>query len=219
MYRLEFNLFIINSVKALFSDNCIHIAYFYSIFIKYVQEYHIGHSASEKAWLEYTKAKESFILRLFYGQIKSTVKCTVCREESATFETFSNLSLELPMINIERCHILDCFNMYFNGENISGWNCPRCKVPRDAIKKLDISKLPPVLIIHLKRFYGDSYSFRKKSVFVEFPLTDLNMRDYVSPKERSNLSSKQHVYNLYAVSNHYGTMESGHYTGMNNLNF
>ncbi|CAG9804419.1 unnamed protein product [Chironomus riparius] len=173
----------------------------------------IGQSPpSEKAWLEYTKAKESFILRLFYGQIKSTVKCKVCGEESATFDTFSNLSLELPMINIERCHIMDCFNLYFNGENISGWNCPRCKVPRDAIKKLDISKLPPVLIIHLKRFYADSYSFRKKSIYVEFPYADLDMLQYVSPKERMSVSGTNHVYNLYAVSNHYGTMESGHYT-------
>lgn len=168
-------------------------------------------SPSEKAWLEYTKAKESFILRLFYGQIKSTVKCKTCGEESATFDTFSNLSLELPVINIDRCHIMDCFNMYFNGENISGWNCPRCKVPRDAIKKLDISKLPPVLTIHLKRFYADSYSFRKKSIFVEFPYTDMDMLQYMAPKER--LTATKHVYYLYAVSNHYGTMESGHYTG------
>lgn len=58
--------------------------------------------ASEKAWLEYTKSKESFILHLFYGQIKSTVKCTVCQKESYTYESFSNLSLELPPSN-NRC--------------------------------------------------------------------------------------------------------------------
>lgn len=187
---------------------------YFSFSYKNNQANNIGQSpASEKAWLEYTKAKESFILRLFYGQIKSTVKCKICGEESATFDTFSNLSLELPMINIERCHIMDCFNLYFNGENISGWNCPRCKVPRDAVKKLDISKLPPVLVIHLKRFYADSYSFRKKSIYVEFPYADLDMLQYVSPKERMSVSGTNHVYNLYAVSNHYGTMESGHYTG------
>jgi ubiquitin carboxyl-terminal hydrolase 8 len=169
--------------------------------------------ASEKAWLEFTKAKESFILRLFYGQIKSTVKCTICGEESATFDTFSNLSLELPMCNVDRYDITECFNLYFHGERISGWNCPRCKVPREAIKKLDISKLPPVLVIHMKRFHADGYSFRKKQALVDFPLTDLNMLQYVSPKERIHLANTNYRYNLYAVSNHYGTMESGHYTG------
>lgn len=172
--------------------------------------------ASEKAWLEYTKAKESFILRLFYGQIKSTVKCTKCSKESATYDTFSNLSLELPPNNIDKCHINDCFNMYFHGEKVYGWNCPHCKEPREAIKKLDISKLPPVLVIHLKRFYADPYSnstFRKKTIYVDFPLSDMSMMPYVARSEKNSGSNLKHVYSLYAVSNHYGTMESGHYTG------
>lgn len=170
--------------------------------------------ASEKAWHEYTKAKESFILRLFYGQIKSTVKCKECTKESYTYETFSNLSLELPLRHIDRCHIDDCFNLYFDGELIKGWNCPHCKAPRDAIKKLDVSKLPPVLVIHLKRFYADPYAtFRKTNTYVDFPLTDLNMLPYVARSEKNNGSNKKHFYKLYAVSNHYGTMESGHYTG------
>jgi ubiquitin carboxyl-terminal hydrolase 8 len=157
-------------------------------------------------------------LRLFYGQIKSTVKCTVCHEESATFDTFSNLSLELPHVSLDRCHIMECFNSYFNGERINGWNCPKCKEPRDAIKKLDISKLPPVLIIHLKRFSAEAYtSFRKKTVLVDFPLTNLSMISYVAPSTRIHLSNSNYTYNLYAVSNHYGSMESGHYTGMRRL--
>lgn len=119
------------------------------------------------------------------------------------------------MINIDQCHITDCFDSYFNGEKIYGWNCPRCKAPREAVKKLDISKLPPVLIIHLKRFYADPYgSFRKKTCYVNFPLTDLDMISFVAPKERINIASSHHSYHLYAVSNHYGSMESGHYTGI-----
>lgn len=105
---------------------------------------------SEKAWLEFTKARESLILHLFYGQMKSTVKCSVCLKESATYEGFSNLSLELPS-NSSGCLLSQCMDMYFSGEHIHGWNCPNCKQKRTAIKKLDISKLPPVLVIHLKR--------------------------------------------------------------------
>lgn len=37
-------------------------------------------------------------------------------------------------------------------ERISGWRCPKCKELRDADKKTDICKLPPILIIHLKRY-------------------------------------------------------------------
>lgn len=144
------------------------------------------------------------------------MKCTVCSGESATYETFSNLSLELPASNIDQCHIAECFNSYFHGERVCGWYCPYCKAQREAIKKLDISKLPPVLVIHLKRFYADQYMssiFRKKSILVDFPLSNMDMLPYVARTEKNNGSNSQHVYNLYAVSNHYGTMESGHYTG------
>ncbi|CAH0678203.1 unnamed protein product [Spodoptera exigua] len=164
---------------------------------------------SEKAWHEYTKSKESLILRLFYGQIKSTVRCTVCGKQSVTYESFSNLSLELPA-NANRCSLSDCLNLYLNGETIPGWNCPNCKEKRDALKKLDISRLPPVLVIHFKRFYVDpkeymSNAYRKKQTYIDFPLEDLDMRQFAH-------CSSPHAYNLYAVSNHYGSMEGGHYT-------
>ncbi|CAB3233030.1 unnamed protein product, partial [Arctia plantaginis] len=165
---------------------------------------------SEKAWHEYTKSKESLILRLFYGQIKSTVKCTVCGKQSVTYESFSNLSLELPA-NANRCTLSDCLKLYLNGETIPGWNCPNCKEKRDAVKKLDISRLPPVLVIHFKRFYVDPKeymcnAYRKKQTYIDFPLEDLDMRQF------SLHCPSNHSYNLYAVSNHYGSMEGGHYT-------
>uniref|UniRef100_T1PIN0 ubiquitinyl hydrolase 1 n=1 Tax=Musca domestica TaxID=7370 RepID=T1PIN0_MUSDO len=170
-------------------------------------------TASDKAWLDFTKAKESLILHLFYGQIKSIVKCTTCDKESATYECFSNLSLELPENN-NICQLSQCLDMYFSGERISGWNCPACKQKRDAIKKLNISKLPPVLVIHLKRFYADtdslSPSYKKKQNYLRFPLENLNMSPYITISESRRNTTKS--YELYAVSNHYGSMESGHYT-------
>ncbi|XP_063382733.1 ubiquitin carboxyl-terminal hydrolase 8 isoform X6 [Cydia fagiglandana] len=166
---------------------------------------------SEKAWHEFTKSKESFILRLFYGQIRSTVKCTVCGKQSVTYESFSNLSLELPA-NANRCTLSDCLKLYLNGETIPGWNCPGCKEKRDAVKKLDISRLPPVLVIHFKRFYVDpkeymANAYRKKQTYIDFPLEDLDMRQF-----SLNCSPNNQIFNLYAVSNHYGSMEGGHYT-------
>ncbi|PZC77431.1 hypothetical protein B5X24_HaOG203381 [Helicoverpa armigera] len=91
------------------------------------------------------------------------------------------------------------------------WNCPNCKEKRDAVKKLDISRLPPVLVIHFKRFYVDPKeymcnAYRKKQTYIDFPLEDLDMRQF------SLHSPPNHSYNLYAVSNHYGSMEGGHYT-------
>ncbi|XP_030374961.1 ubiquitin carboxyl-terminal hydrolase 8 isoform X2 [Scaptodrosophila lebanonensis] len=169
-------------------------------------------SAAEKAWMDFTKYKESVILHLFYGQMKSTVKCVACNKESATYECFSNLSLELPP-NANVCYLKQCMDMYFSGERIHGWNCPGCKTKRDAIKKLDISKLPPVLVVHLKRFYADpadTGAYIKKQNYLRFPLENMDMTPYIARAESRSITPK--TYNLYGVSNHYGSMESGHYT-------
>lgn len=197
---------------------------------------------SDRAWREFTKRKESNISNLFYGQTKSTVKCCECGIESSTYESFSNLSLELPLDN-KPCSLENCLHSYFKGEEIDDWNCPKCKEKRKAIKKLDISKLPPVLVIHFKRcvwsrsrscclahqeesplttlffvkhfrFYEDysssSRSYRKKQTTIDFPLTDFDVRNYLSKLEGK--SNKATTYDLWAVSNHYGTTERGHYT-------
>uniref|UniRef100_A0A1B6E877 Ubiquitin carboxyl-terminal hydrolase n=1 Tax=Clastoptera arizonana TaxID=38151 RepID=A0A1B6E877_9HEMI len=163
----------------------------------------------EKAWGEFKKNNESIVLNLFYGQLRSTITCSDCNKKSIKFDPFSNLSLPLPMEK-DKINLSDCLRLYLRGETISGWICPRCKVPRQAVKKFDITRLPPVLVIHLKRFMTEFVGVgwtRKKGNMVEFPLDDLDMRQYVVNNEQ-----RFHTYNLYAVSNHYGTMDSGHYT-------
>ncbi|XP_049284011.1 ubiquitin carboxyl-terminal hydrolase 8 isoform X1 [Anopheles funestus] len=178
---------------------------------------------SEKAWIEHFKGKGSYISELFYGQIKSTVKCTRCHKESATYESFSNLSLELPQ-DSNICYLENCLDMYFNGEEVRGWHCPKCKSNQDAIKKLDISRLPSILVVHFKRFYADPDTmatvYRKKQTLVKFPLSELNMTRYLARTEvNRNKRLTTFRYHLYGVSNHYGSMESGHYTAfcLNNI--
>lgn len=92
----------------------------------------------------------------------------------------------------------------------SKWKCPRCKEYRDAAKKIDIWRLPPLLIIHLKRFKYHGLWRDKITTNVDFPVENLNLDRYVigsRPQSPSN-------YNLYAVSNHNGTLDGGHYTAM-----
>ena len=47
---------------------------------------------------------------------------------------------------------MNCLKLFEVSEEISEWNCPRCKVPCPAKKQLCPFSYPPVLIIHLKRF-------------------------------------------------------------------
>nr|CAD7446139.1 unnamed protein product [Timema bartmani] len=165
----------------------------------------ISENPEDAAWNKFRSVNESLILTLFFGQQKSTVRCCKCNEKSVTYEPFSNLSLPLPT-NSNRCTLHDCVRLYLREETLTGWNCPSCKEARDAHKKFDIVRFPPILIVHFKRFHHDGWS-RKKQNFVDFPLTSLDMGSFTAYSDQ-----RYSQYNLYGVSNHYGTMEGGHYT-------
>lgn len=86
--------------------------------------------------------------------------------------------------------------------------CPGCKEHRQAIKKLDLWRLPEILVIHLKRFSYSQFMKNKLEAYVDFPLDDLDLSSYISYKN----GHTTYRYMLYAISNHYGSMGGGHYT-------
>eukprot|EP01105_Mastigella_eilhardi_P015756 TRINITY_DN3606_c0_g1_i2.p1 TRINITY_DN3606_c0_g1~~TRINITY_DN3606_c0_g1_i2.p1 ORF type:complete len:1050 (-),score=255.01 TRINITY_DN3606_c0_g1_i2:68-3217(-) len=88
------------------------------------------------------------------------------------------------------------------------WYCSVCKTHQQATKKFDLWSIPPILIFHLKRFnYKNKYFRDRVNTIVDFPVTCLDMSSWA--KEQSGQSP---VYDLYAVSNHFGSMGGGHYT-------
>ncbi|XP_039070266.1 ubiquitin carboxyl-terminal hydrolase 8-like isoform X2 [Hibiscus syriacus] len=93
------------------------------------------------------------------------------------------------------------------------WYCPRCKKPQQANKKLDLWRLPEILVIHLKRFSYSRFFKNKLETYVDFPIHDLDLSNYISPTD-GQFSNR---YQLYAISNHYGGMGGGHYTAFVDL--
>ena len=89
------------------------------------------------------------------------------------------------------------------------WYCPKCKKHVLAKKKMDLFYLPKILIICFKRFVKDSYRWEKNEDEVEFPIHDLDMKDFVIGPDKEH--SK---YDLFAVSQHYGSTGFGHYTAV-----
>lgn len=112
------------------------------------------------------------------------------------------------------------------------WRCPHCQALQQGVVKLSLWTLPDILIIHLKRFCQVGERRNKLSTLVKFPLAGLNMAPHVaqrstSPKAMPGAwppSWKQpaclptsyppdFLYDLYAVCNHHGSLQGGHYTG------
>uniref|UniRef100_H0UY01 Ubiquitin carboxyl-terminal hydrolase 8 n=1 Tax=Cavia porcellus TaxID=10141 RepID=H0UY01_CAVPO len=164
--------------------------------------------AAEHAWQKHKQLNESIIVALFQGQFKSTVQCLTCHRKSRTFEAFMYLSL--PLASTSKCTLQDCLRLFSKEEKLTDNNrfyCSHCRARRDSLKKIEIWKLPPVLLVHLKRFSYDGRWKQKLQTSVDFPLENLDLSQYViGPK--NNLKK----YNLFSVSNHYGGLDGGHYT-------
>ncbi|RIA96486.1 hypothetical protein C1645_687798 [Glomus cerebriforme] len=190
-------------------------------------EYLPSHIVSEMEWEKYLMRNSSVVVSLFQGQFRNTLRCLTCYKTSTTYNAFMCLTLPIPHnYNGERVDLHQCLNSFIKEEILDGddaWNCPRCKCRRRATKQLTISRLPDVLLIHLKRFSFNGPFRDKLETMVYFPIRNFDLTSYIPlPIEQpSSIESKaQHelkqsgpfVYDLFAVSNHYGGLNGGHYT-------
>ena len=57
-------------------------------------------------WSNFLRRNWSFFVFLYYGQIQSTLRCTVCNNTRVMYEPYSNLSLPVPGSNSIQLNIL-----------------------------------------------------------------------------------------------------------------
>lgn len=46
----------------------------------------------------------------------------------------------------------DCFNLFTKSEDLDDYKCDNCNVVGKATVKIQLTRVPDILIIHLKRF-------------------------------------------------------------------
>uniref|UniRef100_A0A8C0D7S1 Ubiquitin carboxyl-terminal hydrolase 2 n=1 Tax=Balaenoptera musculus TaxID=9771 RepID=A0A8C0D7S1_BALMU len=160
-------------------------------------------------WRKYLEREDSRIGDLFVGQLKSSLTCTDCGYCSTVFDPFWDLSLPIAKRGYPEVTLMDCMRLFTKEDVLDGDEkptCCRCRARKRCIKKFSIQRFPKILVLHLKRFSESRVRTSKLTTFVNFPLRDLDLREFAS--ENTNHA----VYNLYAVSNHSGTTMGGHYT-------
>ena len=90
------------------------------------------------------------------------------------------------------------------------WYCKKCKKFMLAKKKIELYYLPKLLIICFNRFTKESsYYWEKNDEFIDFPINNLDMNEFMVGPDKEH--SK---YDLFAVSQHYGSTGGGHYTAI-----
>ncbi|KAF7424547.1 hypothetical protein PC9H_009854 [Pleurotus ostreatus] len=168
----------------------------------------------------------------FAGQLQSDVRCERCGNVTSTIDPMLDISLELKRKGNETIAdntLAACLRRYTQPEKLGPkeYSCDKCgKAGQEASKRMSIRKLPPVLSFQLKRFEHkstDKTSARKIDTPIKFTAT-LNMAPYttvtMTEKEKENhtplVSSAgpdiMYDYDLFAVINHEGQIDNGHYT-------
>ncbi|KAI3751801.1 hypothetical protein L2E82_22892 [Cichorium intybus] len=112
----------------------------------------------------------------------------------------------------ESISLFSCLDAFLKEEPLGPddmWYCPGCKEHRQATKKLDLWRLHDIIVFHLNRFSYSQFLKNKLDTFVNFPSHNLDLSKYVKSED---MSSGSNVYDLYAISNHYGGLGSGHYS-------
>mmetsp|Transcript_75651 Transcript_75651/g.122838 ORF Transcript_75651/g.122838 Transcript_75651/m.122838 type:complete len:244 (-) Transcript_75651:412-1143(-) len=172
---------------------------------------------SKRMWENYLARNDSLVTRVFCGQLRSRVECCVCKKESNCYDPFMDLSLPIPKgkglkgQSQGQCTLQECLRDFAAEERLEGndtYYCSKCKTHQCAVKRLHLFRLPPVLVVHLKRFSKSSYSRGKLNTVVNFPVSLLDLSDYMAAESPDRDSCQ---YMLYGISNHSGSTEGGHY--------
>ncbi len=189
----------------------------------------------------------------FGGLLKSTLTCSGCKNTSTALDPFMDLSLDIrnaPVLKKKKLNLVggtatikeippmdltECLDRFTSTETLSAeagsYNCQHCSTPHETKKKFSLSRLPPIIPIHLKRF-SHSKSLKESSKIetkIRFPksldlspyTTSSAARSKAAPsspivsdadaEEAAYTVPPAPVYELSSVVVHKGKIDNGHY--------
>lgn len=158
-----------------------------------------------------TITRDTPVATLFQGQIRSCVQHSA-GQPTATLQPFFTLQLDIQSESVRS--VSDALENNFAMEALDGYVCATTRQEVDASRHLSLDQLPPILVLHLKRFVYDETSggCQKLLKNIDFPV-NLEVRNSVlSPSAKSRYSNKEKMYKLFAVVYHNGQEATkGHY--------
>lgn len=109
---------------------------------------------------------------------------------------------EKMIVSLQKC--LQTFCSYEKLDEDNTWTCPKCCKPQQALIERKILSFPDNLVISFKRFKqlnkNNKLVISKQSDLVDFSPNNIDFSPFSFNKKRS-------VFRLYAVINHFGSLE------------
>ena len=164
------------------------------------------HIKALEAWAQFYKSEYSPIVDLFFGQTCLSITCNKCGHMSRRFEPWSQIKVPVPSDEHAMVDLAECINESFSKELFEDYRCDGCKEKGTCTGVPTISRLPPYLIVILKRFDN---SARKKRSKVNIDLNNTNVSKWISfPSVLKGISP---IYTTFSVVEHHGVSRGGHY--------
>uniref|UniRef100_A0A8C9Q6C4 Ubiquitin carboxyl-terminal hydrolase n=1 Tax=Spermophilus dauricus TaxID=99837 RepID=A0A8C9Q6C4_SPEDA len=169
--------------------------------------------------------------QIFTGGLQSDVTCQVCHGVSTTIDPFWDISLDLPgsstpfwplspgsegsVVNGEShasgtTTLTDCLRRFTRPEHLGSSakiKCSGCHSYQESTKQLTMKKLPIPVTCPLSR--QPPVSLMLSLAALCYSKESRMNGQYQQPTDSLSNDNK---YSLFAVVNHQGTLESGHYT-------
>ena len=94
--------------------------------------------------------------------------------------------------------LMECLKEFTKEEKLDStetFYCENCKNRCECTKKIEIWKMPNILIIHFKRFKYNKKQKKKMDTFINFPIQNLDLSGFqtLEPKEKP-------TYDLFGVA-------------------
>uniref|UniRef100_A0A673MMY3 Ubiquitin carboxyl-terminal hydrolase n=1 Tax=Sinocyclocheilus rhinocerous TaxID=307959 RepID=A0A673MMY3_9TELE len=150
------------------------------------------------------------ITDIFGGHIRSVVY-QQSSKESATLQPFFTLQLDIQSEKIRT--VQEALEILVARESVQGYTT-KSKQEIEISRRVTLEELPPVLVLHLKRFVFEKTGGCQKLVKnVDYPVDLEISKDLLSPGVRGKTLKGQRTYRLFAVVYHHGNSATGgHYT-------
>ncbi|XP_061526645.1 ubiquitin carboxyl-terminal hydrolase 10 isoform X1 [Phycodurus eques] len=180
-----------------------------------------GEEGSEDEWEQVGPRNKTSITRqadfvrtpitdIFGGHIRSVVYQQNSKE-SATLQPFFTLQLDIQSEKVRT--VQEALETLVARESVQGYTS-KSKQEIEVSRRVTLEELPPVLVLHLKRFvFEKTGGCQKLNKIIEYPVDLEISKDLLSSGVRSKVVKGQRTYRLFAVVYHHGNSATGgHYT-------
>ncbi|MEE6499989.1 hypothetical protein FKM82_003661 [Ascaphus truei] len=153
---------------------------------------------------------QTLITDIFGGHMRSVVY-QQSSKESATLQPFFTLQLDIQSDKIRT--VQEALESLVARESVQGYTT-KTKQEVEISRRVTLEELPPVLVLHLKRFVFEKTGGCQKLIKnIEYPVDLEISKDLLSPGVKSKIFKVQRTYRLFAVVYHHGNSATGgHYT-------